>query len=95
MTGYHLAFHREALAALQRLDSRTFRQVALRVLRLAEDPRPHDSEQIKGFRDPEGGRPLYRVDQGDYRILYAVDYQTRVVFIFDLGHRKDIYRRLS
>jgi len=95
LSGYRLALHREALTSLLRLETRIFRQVTLRVLRLLQDPRPHDSEQIKGFRDPSGERPLYRVDQGEYRILYTVDYEARLVSVFTIGHRKDVYRGLN
>ena len=34
----------------------------------------------------------YRLRIGDYRILYDVYDQDKVVLIFRLGHRKDIYR---
>ncbi len=32
----------------------------------------------------------YRV--GDYRILYRIDTQARIVFVVDIGHRREIYR---
>ncbi len=95
MTPFRLALHREAIHSLTRLDTRTFRQVALRMLRLVQDPRPHDSEELKGARAPEGQRPLFRVDQGEYRIVYAVDYDNRLVTIFRIGHRKDVSRGLN
>jgi mRNA-degrading endonuclease RelE of RelBE toxin-antitoxin system len=31
--------------------------------------------------------------QGDYRILYAVDGRARVIRVYRIGHRRDIYRR--
>lgn len=34
----------------------------------------------------------YRLRVGDYRILYTVDKIVRVVEIYKIGHRKDVYR---
>jgi mRNA interferase RelE/StbE len=46
---------------------------------------------------PPGARRLvgsigYRVRRGDYRILYTIDDSTRVVRIYRIGHRRDVYR---
>jgi mRNA interferase RelE/StbE len=65
----------------------------MRILELGQNPRPHDSEALKGYRDPEvPGRKGFRVDQGEYRILYTVDDERKVVIIFRTGHRSEIYR---
>lgn len=50
--------------------------------------------------DPTQGKPLkfslkgvwsYRV--GMYRILYTIERQRLVVYVIDMGHRREIYRR--
>ena len=51
---------------------------------LAEDPRPPGSIELSG-------RPGYRLRIDDYHILYAVDDEERVVAVFRVGHRRDIY----
>jgi mRNA-degrading endonuclease RelE of RelBE toxin-antitoxin system len=38
----------------------------------------------------DGDCPVYRVRQGDYRILYSV--RPIIIVILDIGHRKDVYR---
>lgn len=38
------------------------------------------------------GHDLYRVRQGDYRIDYQIIDQDRIVSIFKIGHRRDVYR---
>jgi mRNA-degrading endonuclease RelE of RelBE toxin-antitoxin system len=30
---------------------------------------------------------------GDYRVLYTVDDSARMVTIYAIGHRRDVYRR--
>ena len=34
----------------------------------------------------------YRLRQGNYRIVYEIDEERKVVRIFIVGHRKDVYR---
>jgi len=54
---------------------------------LADDPRPHGSEKLAGHDD------RYRIRQGNYRVVYAIDDKAGSVTIYKVGHRKDIYRR--
>jgi mRNA interferase RelE/StbE len=51
------------------------------------DPRPHGSKKIEGHS-------LWRVQVGVYRILYQIDNEKRVVNVYRIGHRKDVYRNL-
>lgn len=37
-------------------------------------------------------REYYRYRAGDYRIVYAVDTRTHLVWVDSLQHRKDVYR---
>jgi mRNA interferase RelE/StbE len=55
-----------------------------RIRSLAEDPRPPGSETLSG-------QDRYRVRQGDYRVVYAVD-DERIVEIVKIGHRREVYR---
>jgi mRNA interferase RelE/StbE len=54
---------------------------------LSGDPRPNSSEKLAGYDD------RYRVRQGNYRIVYAIDDKASHVTIYRIGHRKDVYRR--
>lgn len=90
---YDLRVDKQILKQLAELDAKRFRQVVSRILQLGQDPRPHDSEELKGFQDPAvPGRKGFRVDQGEYRILYTVDEGERIVIIFRVGHRREVYR---
>jgi mRNA interferase RelE/StbE len=57
-----------------------------RIRGLAKQPRPQGSEKLAGYDD------RYRVRQGNYRIVYAIDDNVAQVTIFKIGHRKDVYR---
>jgi len=54
---------------------------------LAENPRPHGSKKIVG-------REGYRIRKGDYRVLYVIEETEKIVRIFRVGHRREIYRNL-
>jgi mRNA interferase RelE/StbE len=60
-------------------------RVVERISKLAEDPRPFGSEKISG-------QDKYRMRQGRYRILYAIEDQDLIVQVVKVGHRKEVYR---
>ena len=52
---------------------------------LRENPRPFGCKKLKGV----GG---YRIRKGDYRILYTISDEERVIRIYRIKHRRDAYR---
>lgn len=93
---YDLRIDRQVIKDVARLDAKIFRQVVMRLLELGQDPRPHDSEELKGYRDPRvPGRKGFGLDQGEYRVLYTVEEGSRVVTVFRVAHRRDVYRSLG
>ncbi len=63
-------------------------QIKHRIGRLAANPLPPGCKKLIGVAD--GEYPVYRVRQGDYRILYSV--RPVIIVILDIDHRKDVYR---
>ncbi|HEY4984744.1 MAG TPA: type II toxin-antitoxin system RelE/ParE family toxin [Verrucomicrobiae bacterium] len=53
---------------------------------LAENPFPH------GVGKLSGSEHAYRVRLGDYRIVYEVVMESKLVEIQRVRHRKDVYR---
>jgi mRNA interferase RelE/StbE len=64
------------------------RRVTRAIDSLADDPRPPSCEKLKA-----GAGDEYRIRVGDYRVLYKVDDDTRVVLIVRMRHRREVYRR--
>ncbi len=52
---------------------------------LAAKPRPVGAEKLSG-------QDLYRVRQGNYRVLYEIADHYRTVTVFKIGHRREVYR---
>ncbi len=53
---------------------------------LQNDPRPPGAKKLSGV-------PGYRIRKGDYRILFTIDDKRRLVRIYRVGHRREVYRR--
>lgn len=72
------------------LDPKRYKQVAARIFALHDNPRPHDSENVTGFPGH------YRIDQGEYRIVYRIYYEQRLIVIRRAGKRNDdeVYKGL-
>jgi len=85
---YEIFIQRGARKALLRLPDGlpdvVYGRVSDAIDALAEDPRPLGFIKLSG-------RPGYRLRVDDYRILYAVDDEERVVAVFRVGHRRDVY----
>ena len=86
MARYRLLIKPAAVKDIEAIPWKRERQrVIERIGKLAEDPRPFGSEKISG-------QDKYRVRQGRYRILYAIEDQDLLVQVVKVGHRKDVYR---
>ena len=83
--GYTILIKRSAEKELDRLPPRTFERVAKAILKLERDPRPKGSKKLRGMQD-------YRLRLGEYRILYCIDDNDRIVEVIAVGHRRDVYR---
>lgn len=54
---------------------------------LREQPFPQTN-----LKKLQGSPNSYRLRVGDYRILYDVEEEIRIISVYKVGHRKDIYR---
>ena len=61
-------------------------RLVVRIYALAENPRPRESEKRSGVGE------RYRIRQGAFRIVYAIDEVGRVVEVVKIGHRREVYR---
>ena len=85
---YSLPLAKSAERELRALPKSDRLRVIQRIRGLAKNPRPTGSQKLS---DQE----CYRVRQGDYRIVYAVDDTARTVNIVKIGHRREVYRDLN
>ena len=82
---YRLEVSHTAHRQIRRLPGQTQERANKAIARLAENPRPPG---VKKLTAREG----YRVRVGDYRILYQIDDDAKLVVIFRVMARGDVYR---
>ena len=85
MASYRVHIKPSALKELERVPLSDRRRLAKRLEQFAEEPRPGGTEKLSGSH-------LYRLRQGDYRIVYEVVDSTRTVTVYKIGHRREVYR---
>ncbi len=86
MASYELLIKRSAAREIEAIPrKKDRRRVVERIARLADDPRPPGCQKLSG-------RDRYRLRQGPYRILYAIEDARLVVFVVKVGHRREVYR---
>jgi mRNA interferase RelE/StbE len=91
MTGlagrYGLVFRpRAARRALRKLD-RQAERIKAAAEGLRDDPRPPGAKMLTASHG------LWRIQVGNYRVVYMIDDQRRVMRIAAAGHRRDISTR--
>ena len=85
MGSYRVHLKQSAAKEIQALPRKDRARIIKRIRTLSEDPRPAGSTKLSG-------REAYRIRQGDYRIVYTVDDEDRVVMVSVVAHRRDAYR---
>ncbi len=84
---YEVRFAPAAVRQLRKLDPPGRRRVQAAIDLLAEDPRPPGARQLVG------GAGEWRVRTGDFRIIYDIRDEERIVLVVKVGLRRDVYER--
>ncbi len=86
---YKVDFSKAAEDQLESIPKSDVKKIIKRAEKLGSDPFPDGYEHIKGSHVE-----VYRVRQGDYRILYTVHEERLLVLVVKIGHRREVYRHL-
>ncbi len=78
---------KKAQKFLDDLPPKQFRQVIKKVFALLENPKPHDTEELKGH-------PFLRNDVGEYRIIYDIQEDTLRLILVGKRNDDEVYRQL-
>ncbi len=86
---YRIEFKRSAAKVLKKLPKPDRRRIRDKIDSFTENlPDPATTKM-------KGDNPFHRVRVGDYRIIYEVHEGTLVILVLKIGHRKEVYRRLT
>lgn len=83
---YSIVIGRSAEKDMNRLTDDVHARVSEAILRLQTNPRPAGSKKLAGTAVG------WRLRVGDYRVLYDIADAVRIVRVYRVRHRKDVYR---
>jgi len=83
---FKIRFHKNVFKDLDNLPGNEVERIAEQIERLKTNPFP------PGFKKLSGKDGIYRIRQGNYRVVYSVDQKEREIIIWAVRHRKDVYR---
>ena len=86
---YRIEFKRSAAKALKKTPKRYRKRIRDRIDSLSQNlPEPKITKM-------KGDNPFHRIRVGDYRIVYEIQGEILLILVLKIGHRKDIYKKLS
>ncbi len=88
MAEYKIFLRHSVAKDLDRILKRDLKRIIERIESLSHDPRPHGHEKLSG-------KERYRIRQGKYRIVYSIQDQELTIWIVKVGHRRDVYKKLT
>jgi mRNA interferase RelE/StbE len=83
---YRVLLERSADRDLGRLSSEVHSRVIAAIQGLANNPRP------SGCRKLVGSKNDWRIRVGDYRVIYEIADEIRIVRVNRVRHRREVYR---
>jgi mRNA interferase RelE/StbE len=88
VASYSIRIKKSALKELEAVASKGDRQhIVERIQALGDNPRPVGVQKLSG-------QERYRLRQGRYRILYAIEDREFTIFVVRIADRKEAYRKL-
>jgi mRNA interferase RelE/StbE len=88
VAAYNISIKKSAARELEGLGKKDLRKVLERIATLGENPRPAGAEKLAGVE-------LWRIRQGNYRIVYSIEDDTLTVWVVKVGHRRDVYNKIK
>ena len=84
---YKVELRRSSQKSLEKIQTQERLKIINTLLELEQNPRPRGIEKVSGVE-------LWRIREGDYRIVFSIDDVEKIITIVRIGHRRDVYRGL-
>ena len=85
--GYRIEVAAAAARQFRKLEPAVQLRLSRKIDSLSSDPRPQGVTKLQGKDN------LYRIRDGDFRIIYAIEDRKLLILVLSVGNRRDIYRR--
>lgn len=88
MVEYKIFFKKSVEKDFKKIPKKYLVKILEKIDELKNNPKPDGSEKLTSY-------DLYRIRQGSYRIVYSIQDQELIIWVIKVGHRKEIYKKLS
>ncbi len=86
MANYKIFIKSSAAKELKRLSKKDVQRITSKIQSLSKEPRPHGFEKLSS-------QERYRIRQGNYRIIYSIEDDKLIVYVFKIAHRRGVYKK--
>jgi mRNA interferase RelE/StbE len=86
---HNLDLSKQALRFIESLQLKQKKQIANKIQILLENPKPQDCEKLKS------GDEYFRVDVGEYRIIYSIEKTKILIFVIGKRNDDDVYHKFE
>ena len=86
MSEYDVQIMPQARKDLDALSGKLLSRLEQVILSLYREPRPRSTKKLSGAESK------WRIRVGEYRLLYEIDDSRRLVRIYRIAHRREVYR---
>lgn len=84
MAKFKIEFRKSVEKDLKKITKKDQLRVLRRIRALEDDPRPAGCKKLSGLE-------RYRIRQGNFRILYEILDDRLLVYVVQVGNRRDVY----
>ena len=88
MAQYKVLFKKSVEKDFKSIPKKELLRILSKIESLQDNPRPVGSQKLTG-------QERYRLRQGRYRIVYSIQDYELTVWVVKVGHRKEIYNKIS
>jgi mRNA interferase RelE/StbE len=88
MAQYKVFFKKSVEKDFKSIPKKELLKILSKIESLQDNPRPFGCEKLTG-------QERYRLHQGNYRIVYSIQDYELTVWVVRIGHRKEIYNKIS
>ncbi|MGC8660522.1 MAG: type II toxin-antitoxin system RelE family toxin [Desulfomonilaceae bacterium] len=85
---YIVDFDRCVSKELASIPAETTQKILVKIKSLEKGPHPRGCKKISGSQN------MFRLRQGQYRIIYLVDTEHKIISIVSVAHRRNAYRNI-
>jgi len=82
---YEIFYDKRIYKDIKNIPSHIVKNILKRIEELAQTPKRKGVKKLIGI---DG----YRIQVGEYRILFQIDHKEKIIKVFKIKHRKDVYR---